>query len=223
MPPLSLVPVSVPVCAVPVSPLRPLALVAFAIFTLGTTFYALGVTAGSGRHVASLDVQQEMVLPLPGVSWTHAGPHAGRVGPVHLDPAMSPARVFAHIGYQPQPGQSLSCRVTLRGPDGQAVWSEDRIFATHPAGRSSPHNIETTLLIETFAVPRAGDYAFTVDFGAGASRAIHSARLEVRRQVASVQVWFVVTGALLALASLAAVLFAAPRPALLRGRRSLAA
>ena len=45
MPPLSLVPVSVPVSAVPASPLRPLALVAFAIFTLGTTFYALGVTA----------------------------------------------------------------------------------------------------------------------------------------------------------------------------------
>ena len=219
MAPLSLVPVP----AAPASPLRPLALAAFAIFTLGTTLYALGVTAWSGQRVASLDVRQGRVVPLLGVTWTHAGSGAGRVGPVRLDPAMSPARVFAHIGYQPQPGRALSCRVTLRGPDGKAVWSEDRAFATQPAGRSSPHNIETTLLIETFAVPRAGDYEFTVDFGPGASGAIHGARLEVRRQVASVQAWFVVTGALLALASLAAALFAAPRPALLRGRRSLAA
>lgn len=219
MPLVSLIPVS----AAPCSPLRPMALVAFAIFALGTTFYALGVTAWSGQRVASLDVQQERAVPLPGVTWTHMGPRAGGVGPVRLDPGMNPARVFAYIGYQPQPGRALSCRVTMRGPDGQAVWSENRTFATQPAGRSSQHNIGTTLLIETFDVPRAGDYTFAVDFGAGASRAIHSVRLDVRRQVASVQLWFVVTGALLALASLVVVLLAEPRPALLRGRRSLAA
>jgi hypothetical protein len=219
MAPLSLVPPLPP----PRSPLRAIAVAAFATFALGTTFYALGVTAWSGRRVASFDVQQGESVPLPALAGLHAGSRAQRIGPVHLDRAMSPARVLAHVGYQPQAGRALTCQVTLRGPDGRTVWSEDRGFGAPGVGLPGQRGAETTLLIRTFAVPRDGDYTLAVDFGAGASGAIQGVRLEVRRQVASVQAWFVVLGAMLALASLAAVLFAGPRPALLRSRRARAA
>lgn len=219
MPPLSLVPALPP----PRSPLRAIAVVAFAIFALGTTFYALGVTAWSGARVATFEVPLDKAAPLPGMAWLHAGSRAHRLGPVRLDPAMSPARVLAHVTYEPRAGRALSCRVTLREAGGRTVWSETQAFGAPGADPPGRRGVNATLLIKTFAVSRAGDYTLAVDLGPGASGVVHGARLEVRRRVASVQAWFVALGALLALASLAVVLFAGPRPALLRGRRARAA
>ena len=216
-------PAPLPAPPEPRSPLQATAVVAFAIFTLGTTLYALGVTAWSGQRVASLDVQEGAALPLPGFTLTHAGPRAHEVGPVHLDPAMNPARVLAHVGYQPPMAGPLSCRVTMRDAGGRIVWSENRGFGTYSVSHSTRRSNSTTLEIRTFDVPREGDYTFVVDFGAKAARDVHSVSLEVRRQVASVQAWFVITGAFLALASLVVVLVTSPRMSGEPGRRSLAA
>jgi hypothetical protein len=180
MPPLSLVPPP----AEPRSPLQATAVAAFAIFTLGTIFYALGVTAWSGRHVATLEVRQ------------------GTAGPVHLEPSMSPVRVFAHFDRRP----AKPCRVALRGPDGRTLWTENRDPGTWAVGQARSRNAGTTLVIETFAVPRSGDYTLGVDLGAGGRDVVRGVRLEVRSRVATVQAWFVYTGAFLSLASLATLL-----------------
>jgi hypothetical protein len=211
--------------AEPRSPLRAIALVAFAIFTMGTTLYALGVTAWSGRHVASFDVQQGAVVPLPGaITWSHTGPRAHEVGPVKLDPSMNPARVLAHVDYRPAGGRTPSCRVTMRDAGGHTAWSENRDFGTYAAGRQGSKSRSTTLVIETFDIARAGDYTFVVDLGPdGPDAAAQSFQFEVRSRVASVQAWFVVVGALLAFASLVVVLLTAPRSAGADGRGSRAA
>ncbi len=219
MPALSMVPAPAP----PASPLRAIAMVAFAIFALGTALYAIGVNSWSGQRVASLDVRREVVVPLPGATWTRAQRRAPEVGPVHLDPAMNPVRVLAHVNYEPRPGHRMSCRVALMDADGNKVWLVDRGFGSGSAGASAGRSATTTVVLETFAVPREADYTMIVAFDTGVTNTIRSASLEVRRQVASLQLWFVVMGSLLALASFVVVLFSGPRSALVSGRDSRAA
>jgi hypothetical protein len=148
---------------------------------------------------------------------------AGETATVRLEPSMNPVRVLAHVDYQPPPSKPLSCRVTLRGPAGRPVWTENRDLATYALGHNSRRDIGTTLVIEKFDVPRAADYSFAVAFGPGNAEMIHGVRVEVRGRVASVQMWFVYLGAVLALASLAVVLVTSPAAKRVAGGRSRAA
>jgi hypothetical protein len=209
MPELSLVRPAPP----PRSPLQGAALVAFAIFTFGTVLYGLGVTAWSGHGVVSLAVTPDA----RGAS----GPRV--VGPVHLDPSMSPVRVLAHVDWHPPPTRPMACFVTLRDANGRAVWSENRDFGAWAVGQTRRRNVGTTLELETFDVPRAGDYTLRVDFGPHGWDTVRGARIEVRSRVATVHPWFVYAGAFLAMVSLVTLLLTTPESQRARGERSHAA
>lgn len=203
------------------SPVRVAGFVACALFAAATAVYAIAVTQWSGRQVASLDVQSGTLLLLPGLTVSHTGPRAHQVGPVHLEPAMNPARLLAHISYQPpRVGQSIACRVTMRDAQGRSLWSESHRVGSHRSGKTSRTSTNTTVVLRTFDVAEAGDYVFDVELDSGIYELVHNAKLEVRRQVASVNPLLVALGILASIAGLvvgfAAVGTAAPSATPLR-------
>lgn len=216
-------PVLIPPPPEPRSPLQATALVAFLIFTLGTTFYALGVTTWSGSRVASFDVRGGAVVPPPRFTLRRPASRAYEVGPVHLEPGQSPVRVLAHVGFQPRALIRPSCRVSMRGANHRTLWSESRDLGASSAGQYARHARWATLELRTFAVPKDGNYTFVVDAGPHGFDEIQSLRLEVRSRVASVQWWFVCAGGCLAIMSLGVVVIASPQDGFGSGKHSRAA
>jgi hypothetical protein len=173
-----------------------IALVMFAVCALATALYALFATAWSGHDVATFDVLHAAAAP------ANAGGDDTRVvGPLHLDPGMSPVRVLAHVEHPGRARASVVCRVTMRDAQGRAVWSENRDLDTHALGHSTKRASSTTVEVERFDVAQAGDYTFAVDAGK-----VRELRLEARSHAAEVRGWLVTTGAALTIASLVVLL-----------------
>jgi hypothetical protein len=194
----------------PPSPLRATALVAFLVFLLGTTFYGLGTEVWSGRRVATYEVPAGTRAPLRTNPLHMGAPYARRLGPVHLTPGMSPARALVHVRFRPRMMGHMRCSVQMKNDRGKVVWAGDGRFGGPGRGQMPRGESVAALNLGTLDVPEAGDYTFTVEFRDVSSGRVSTASLEVRRNVAEVQLWFVAVGAFLALGSLAAALLIAP-------------
>ncbi len=189
---------------------RAVSLVAFLVCTFAAALYPLWATSWSGADVRSFDVREGSSITLLGLTWTHASPLAHEVGPVHLAPAMNPVRVLAHVGFSPLAAGRPTCRVAMRDDAGNVLWSEAHGFGAGTSNRNARRANTATVPISTFAVAREGDYTFAVDVDARRDDAIQDLRLEVRRNVASVDWRLELPLAVLALVALGGVLATAP-------------
>jgi hypothetical protein len=187
-----------------IPPVRLAGILGGVAFGAATILYALGTSFWSGQQVADLDVRKGSAFEVGGLTISHTSATAKRVGPVALDPGMNPVRLVLHAGYgRMRTGQSVAVSVTMRGPDGDALWTETRRVASSTSRRSrsggeGSHNS----VLATFDVPRAGDYALEVAVNASAGAPLRRLGLEVRREVANVNPAIVWTGIAAALASL---------------------
>ena len=132
--------------------------------------YGLWGLYGSGARLASLDA-----MAAEGATAT--------LGPIRLEPGMSPVRVILRMGYAPVGSTRTRYRVALAVPAGARLWAREGAVGNRDDDASI---VWTTTSLATFDVAGTGDHTLQVGFEAGTMDDLRGATIELRRNVTRV-------------------------------------
>jgi len=150
----------------------------------GITLFVVCLLADLGYMLGTLNFSGEPV----GVV-RHEGGDAPAVGEFTLDPGMNPLRTGLKVNYSQTLGSArLYADVALQGPTGQQVWTRRlRVSDTDEGGIGG--STTKTMPVERFEVTEAGVYRLTVTLDDSFGGTIHSAEVDLRRNVRLINWW----------------------------------
>ena len=131
--------------------------------------YGLWALYGSGSKLSTLVV--------PG-----AGPGAStRLGPIALEPGMSPLRAILRAGHAPVGSTRIRYQIELVDPSGGRCWMREGSIGSRDDEASI---VWTTTSLSTFDVATKGAHLVHVRFADGSMDDLREASVELRRNVA---------------------------------------
>jgi hypothetical protein len=133
--------------------------------------YGLWALYGSGARVVVLDAMA-----------AEGGTNA-ELGPLPLEPGMSPMRAVLHMGYAPVGSRRTRYRIELVDPAGRAAWVREGAVGNKDDEASF---VRVTTSVATFDVAAAGPHIVRVRFEDGTMDDLREAAVELRRDVARV-------------------------------------